>query len=95
MRTVVILMLVMLTVAPVMAVDGVALKPGDTIQTVLEWQKGKRITVRLQGGEELTGKVVFVSKELVKLEELTRREFYDAVVEVSKVEAVILRARDK
>ena len=95
MRTIIILMLVMLAVTPVMAADGVTLKPGDTIQTVLEGLKGKRITVRLQGGEELTGKVVFVSKELVKLEELTRREFYDAVVEVSKVEAVILRARDK
>jgi len=94
MRTIIILMLVMLA-APVMAADGVALKPGDTIQTVLEGQKGKRVTVRLQGGEELTGKVVFISKELVRLEEITRREFYDAVVEVSKVEAVILRVRDK
>jgi len=94
MRTIIILMLVMLAV-PVMAAEGVALKAGDTIQTVLEGQKGKRVTVRLQGGEELTGKVVFVSKELVKLEELTKREFYDAVVEVSKVEAVIIRARDK
>jgi len=95
MRTIIILMLVMLAVAPVMAAEGVALKPGDSIQTVLEGQKGKRVTVRIQGGEELTGKVVFVSKELVKLEELTKREFYDAIVEVSKVEAVILRARDK
>ena len=85
----------MLAVAPVMAAEGVTLKPGDSIQTVLEGQKGKRVTVRIQGGEELTGKVVFVSKELVKLEELTKREFYDAIVEVSKVEAVILRARDK
>ena len=95
MRTIIILILVMLTVAPVMATDGVTLKPGDTIQTVLEGQKGKRVTIRLQGGEELSGKLVFVSKELVKLEELTRREFYDAIIEVSKVQAVILRARDK
>lgn len=95
MRITGILMALFLAAAPVTAADGVNLKAGDTIQKVLEQQKGKRVTLRLQGGEELTGKVSFVSRDLVQLEELSRREFYDAVVDVGKVEAVIVRAREK
>lgn len=95
MRIVGIILAVALAAAPVLAADSVTLKQGDTIQKVVESQKGKRVTVRLQGGEELTGKVGFVSKELVQLEELTRREFYDAVIDITKIEAVILRTREK
>lgn len=71
-----------------------AIKQGDTIQKLLERQKGKRVTLRLQGGEELTGKVIAITKELVHLEELMRREYFDAVVEIDKVEALIVRTKE-
>lgn len=71
-----------------------AVKPGDTIQKLLEGYKGKRVTVRLHSGEELTGKVKDITRELVHLEELSKREYFDAVVDVSKVEALILRVKE-
>ena len=69
-------------------------KPGDTIQKLLEGYKGKRVTLKLHGGDELTGKVITVGRELVHLEELLRRENFDAVVDVSKIEALIVRVKE-
>ena len=72
---------------------GISLKTGDTMQKLLEDQKGKRVTVRLIAGEEMTGTVKFISKELLHLGELTGKEFYDAIVDMNKVSAVIVRTK--
>jgi hypothetical protein len=69
-------------------------KAGDTLHNVLEGYKGKRVTIRLHGGEELTGRVKFISKELLHLEALNNREFFDAVVDVSRIEALIVRIKE-
>ena len=42
---------------------------------------------------ELTGKVKFISKQLLHLEALAGREFFDALIDISKIEAVIVRTR--
>jgi len=68
-------------------------KTGDTLQKVLEDRKGKMVTVRLLAGEELTGKVKNVSAELLQLGELSGKEVYDAVVDMGKVSAVIVRTK--
>ncbi len=65
----------------------------DTVQTVLQAHKGKRVTVRLAGGQELTGVVREATAKLVVLGALTGREFFDAAVPLEKVEAVIVRTR--
>ena len=65
----------------------------DTVQSVLQAQKGKRVTVRLSGGQELTGVVREATAKLVVLGALTGREFFDAAVPLEKVEAVIVRTR--
>lgn len=66
---------------------------GDTIETVVAAHKGKRVTLRLESGQELTGVVRDSSKELAVLGALSGREFFDAVVDLDKVEAVIVRTR--
>jgi hypothetical protein len=71
-----------------------AVKSGDTIVKILEGYKGKRVTVRLHGGEELSGKVKTITRELVHLEELMRREFFDAVIDVNRIEALIIRVKE-
>ena len=71
-----------------------AVKPGDNLHAVLEAYQGKRVTVRLQGNDELTGKVRLVGKEVLHLGELSGREFFDAVIDLSKVSAVIVRTRE-
>jgi len=80
--------------ATVVFADAPVLKSGDTLNSVLEGYKGKRVTIRLQGGEELTGRVKFINKELLHLEGLNGREFFDAVVDVSRIEALIVRVKD-
>jgi len=63
----------------------------DTLQSVLAAQKGKRVTLRLSGGQEVTGVMREATAKLVVLGGLTGREFFDAAVPLEKVEAVIVR----
>lgn len=71
-----------------------AVKAGDSLVSVLESYQGKRVTVRLQGNDELTGKVRLVTKDLLHLGELVSREYFDAVIDLHKVSAVIVRTRE-
>lgn len=66
----------------------------DTIASVLAAQKGSRVTLRLGSGEELSGKVVTVGDSVVQLGELAGKEFFDAVVPLSSIEAVVVRVRE-
>jgi len=66
----------------------------DTLHTVLASQKGKQATVKLASGEELTGKVGEVTGKLVLLQALSGKEFFDAVINLEDVAAVIIRARE-
>ena len=65
------------------------------IKATLESHKGKRVSLRVGGDEEITGKVAAVDSETVHLTELAGREFFDAVVALDDVTAVVYRAREK
>ena len=67
----------------------------DTVKTVLERSAGKRITVMMLSGQELTGAVTRVTGNVVHLSELAGREFSDAVVSLDRVSAVIVRVRGR
>ena len=66
----------------------------DSVETVLAAQRDKRVTVRLRSGQEITGTVRNVNGKLVQLGAVTGREFFDAVVPLEAVEAVLVRTRD-
>lgn len=66
----------------------------DSVETVLAAQKDKRVTVRLRSGQEITGTVRNISGKLVQLGAVTGREFFDAVVPLEAVEAVLVRTKD-
>jgi len=66
---------------------------GDSIQSVLAAQKGKRVTVRLRSGQELTGLVRDTNAKVAVLGALGGREFFDAVVSLEHVEAVLIRTK--
>ena len=70
------------------------LKSGDSIQKLLEEYKGKRVAVRIQGNDELTGKVKSVTKDLLHLAELTGRDYFDAVIDINKISAIIVRVKE-
>ena len=65
----------------------------DTIESVLRAQKG-RVTVRLRSGQEMTGTVRSVDLKLLHLGALQGKEFFDAVVPIEAIEAVIVRTKE-
>ena len=71
----------------------VTVSASDTIQTVLAANKGKRVSVRTSGGQELTGLVRDATGKLVVLGAVTGREYFDAVIPLEKIEAVLLRTK--
>ena len=66
---------------------------GDTIASVLQKQIGQRVSVTLSSGTELTGIVSSVGDEVIHLSELSGKEFYDAIVELDQIAAVVVRVR--
>lgn len=67
----------------------------DDIESVLKAHNGKRVTVKLNSGEELTGTVGALGDDLVHLRELSGKEFFDAVVNTDEISALIIRTRDQ
>ena len=70
-------------------------KSTDTVRTLLERNVGKRVSVVLTTGPELAGVVAVVGDKVVQLSRLSGREFFDAVVAIDHIGAVILRPDGK
>jgi hypothetical protein len=65
----------------------------DTVRSVLAAQVGKRVTLSLDSGQELTGTVRSVGDHVVHLGELAGKEYFDAVVSIDKISAVVIRVK--
>ena len=87
------LAVVLLSLSVAAPADPLTVGSGDSVQKVLEGQVGKRVALRVRNGEELAGTVKSVNGEVVHLGELTGKEFYDAVVKIKAVDAVIVRVK--
>ena len=74
-----------------MAADKVAFTPEDTTTSVLTRQSGQKVEIVLKSGEHLSGTVKAVGSKSVHIGALTGKEFYDAVVALDDVTAVIVR----
>jgi ABC-type uncharacterized transport system ATPase subunit len=72
---------------------GFTVAANDSIGAVLTKQTGKSVTLKLASGEELSGTVRVAGSNVVHLEKLSGKEFYDAAVDVDEIAAVIVRAR--
>lgn len=72
----------------------VTVSPNDTVQSVLAAKKGKRVTVRLRSGQELTGVMRDATSKLVVIGAVTGREFFDAVIPLENIDAVLVRTKD-
>lgn len=82
--------------APAAGEKKMQIEKTDTLASVLERLEGKSVRLRLAGsGEELSGKLTVVGKDLVQLSELSGREFFDAVVRVDQVAAVVVQTRSR
>lgn len=67
----------------------------DDIKALLKAQTGKSATVQMRSGQELTGTVVFVGDEMVRLSRLSGKDFYDAAIKLDDVSAVVFKARQQ
>ena len=65
----------------------------DSVRSVLARQIDKRVTLVLAPGQELTGTVRSVGDGVVHLSELSGRDFFDAVVDLQKISAVLVKVR--
>lgn len=92
--TSIVLLGLTLAAAPVSLAQELRIGANDTVQTVLAAQKGKRVTVRVRSGQELTGTVRDVSGRLVQLGAISGREFFDAVVPLDTIDAVLVRTKE-
>lgn len=68
---------------------------GDSIEQVLTRNMHKEVQLVLRSGVELTGTVNKVTPTLVQLVNLIHRNFYDAVIDLKEVGAVVMRVRTK
>jgi hypothetical protein len=85
---------VALGLAPVAGAAELKVQPADTVESVLAAQKGKRASLRLRSGQEITGTIAQVTGKLVQVSAVAGREFFDAVVPLEAVEAVLVRTKD-
>jgi hypothetical protein len=76
------------------AAQAVKVGANDSFETLISAQKGKRVTLRTRSGGELTGVVREVTPRYVHLGALAGRDFFDAVVALETLEAVIVRTRE-
>ncbi|MGQ0587510.1 MAG: hypothetical protein ACT4PK_09960 [Gammaproteobacteria bacterium] len=82
--------------AVLLACAGAAVaQSAPSIEATLSANAGKRVTLRLKDGDELTGILAGTSPVTVKLVELSGKEFYEAVVRIDEIGAVIVRTPGK
>ena len=71
------------------------LKQTDTMVDMMGRLVGERVEVSLRNGTTMSGKLTRVHQNLAVIAELSRNEFYDAVVRIDDISAVTVRMRDK
>lgn len=94
------LITLLLTVSnPAFADDDKSTEKGIQVQgtnfmlVTLQNLTGKKVTLHLTGGEELTGTLHTVGQSAVHLTELQGKEFFDALVKIDQIAAIIVRAK--
>ena len=82
-----------LLLTSVATAEPLAVAPDADMGKLLAAQVGKTVTIKLGCNEEVTGKVVAATGDLVHLSELTGKEYFDAVVATDRIAAVVVRTR--
>ena len=93
MYSAVILFTGLLMLSNVVIAEPLSITADDNIESVLKSNDGKQVTVKLGSGDELTGTIGTVNGKLVHLRELSGKEFFDAVVSMDDISAVIIRTK--
>jgi hypothetical protein len=73
----------------------IELQASDTMASVLQRCAGQTVELRMKSGEKIGGKIDKTTDKLAYLSQVTGAEYFDAVVDMSDVAAVIVRAKAK
>jgi hypothetical protein len=87
------LTMIALATSSVFAQSKLDLQASDTVHSILEHQVGKPVELRMKSGEKIGGKLEKVTDKLIHLSQLTDADFYDAVVEIDSIAAIVVRVR--
>ena len=71
----------------------VAFHDSQNMAEVLKQYAGQNVTLMLQSGKELQGKLEKVGAQLVLVSKIVGKEFYDAVVRIDQIEGFQLKVR--
>ena len=80
--------------AGVVAVDGAKFITAKTMEDNIRGFMGKKISLLMNSGQKVTGKVKAVKQGKVHMESLEGAKYYDALVKISDVSAVIARFKE-
>ncbi len=75
------------------AQSSLEIQPNDSMQSVLQRQVGQPIELCMRAGEKIGGKLEKVNDKVVHLSQLTGAEYFDAVVSIDSIAAVVVRAK--
>ncbi len=75
------------------AENNVDLQPNDTMQMILQRQIGQPIELRMKSGEKIGGKLEKLNEKFALLTQLTGAEYFDAVIVLDDIAAVVVRAK--
>lgn len=89
-HSLVLLSLLTLSAAAESTVD---LQPNDNLQAILQRQVGQSIELRMKSGEKIGGKLEKLTEKFALLSQLTGAEYFDAVVVLDNIAAVVVRAK--
>ena len=67
----------------------------DTVRSVLATHAGKEVIVRLTSGGDIQGVVTKVGDNLLHISKISTMSFYDAVVRIDSIAAVLMKVRTK
>lgn len=67
----------------------------DTVRIVLEKHAGKEVIVRLTSGGELQGVVTKVGDNIVHISKISTMSYYDAVIRLDSIAAVLIKVRTR
>jgi hypothetical protein len=88
-----IVLFLLVSAVGVYAEEKMVLKASDGIKEVLTANVGKRVAVKTESGESLEGSVSTVGDQLVRLERLSGKDFYDAIVRIDRISSVTIRVK--
>jgi small nuclear ribonucleoprotein (snRNP)-like protein len=79
--------------AKVVPVEGINFTINVSMMDNLIALTGKKVSITLDGGKTLTGIIKSVGSQLIHIEKIERKEFFDSLIRIEKIQAIEVRFR--